>query len=57
MAGDLIGPKGMALLESAGKDSSSGGARVSVSPEAAPREATIPVEEETVSWDELAEEL
>ena len=67
VAGYIIGPKDMALLESAGEVSSSGGtgsggAGASVRPEAAAselavREEAISMEEESVSRDELSEEL
>ncbi len=66
VAGYIIGPKDMALLESAGEASSSGGtgsggAGASVRPEAAselaPPEVAASAEEESVSWDELSEEL
>ncbi len=58
VAGYIIGPQDMALLEAAKGGSSAGGGRAVVRPESAPIEEAIPVEEEeTVSWDELEESI
>ncbi len=58
VAGYIIGPKDMALLEGARGGASTGGGRAVVRPESAPIEEAFPVEEEeTVSWDELEESL
>ncbi len=58
VAGYIIGPKDMALLEAAKGGASDEGGRVVVRPESAPIEEAIPVKgEETVSWDELKESI
>jgi prevent-host-death family protein len=58
VAGYIIGPKDMALLEGTRGKPSVGGGRAFVRPESAPIEEAIPVEEEeTISWDELKESL
>ena len=58
VAGYIIGPKDMAILEAARGGSSAGEAQVVVRPESAPAKEAIPVEvDETVSWDELEESI
>lgn len=57
VAGYIIGPNDMALLESMGKESPSEGAGMSERPAAASPEKGISGDQESVSWDELAEEL